>query len=198
MSRVSKRGQGRFLFGLLAAVARALTGSARAEFRNSTTDYAQTFGTDVTFGSTSNLVTWTSYYSSMPHIVGRIVTDEGPTGQEILIDVCEPPVWSYRASSAWDGTDDGRWLVMWDDAPGGYPRIFGRFVYADGSVSQTCLDLDDLHSTTLARPSVAFNGTDFLVAWVYRAHPGDADIYATRVTRDGYAYDLPPIRWTLS
>ncbi|MBZ4371629.1 Ig-like domain-containing protein [Corallococcus sp. AS-1-6] len=94
-----------------------------------------------------------------------------------------------RPALASDGTD---WYVVWEDGRGSLSSaswdIFGAKVTASGTVTPTYgTNLTSGNTGTQLAPDIAFNGTEYLVAWTdYRSYVTNSDdIYATRVSRTG-------------
>jgi hypothetical protein len=107
----------------------------------------------------------------------------------ILIDSAFDFIRSEREqrypAAAFDGTN---WLVVWQDNRDDNPAIWGARVSSAGVLldsANICI-ADDRDSRF--EPSVAFNGTCFLVVWSDRRNPG-YDIYGARVLPDGTVLD---------
>ncbi len=82
---------------------------------------------------------------------------------------------------AWNGTN---YLVVWVDARNGASDIFGALVDGSGRLLQQDAIAISLAAGAQTSPSVAWNGSAFLVAWD-DARNGGHDIYGTRVTAAG-------------
>jgi len=83
-------------------------------------------------------------------------------------DQCSPAV-------AFDGTN---YLVVWEDQRDGYLDIYGTLIKADGTLlNRTGFQISTMETYTWSPPSVAFNGTDYLVVWMDE----DGDIYGAKV-----------------
>ncbi|MFP2924988.1 Ig-like domain-containing protein [Pyxidicoccus sp. 3LG] len=94
-----------------------------------------------------------------------------------------------RPALASDGTD---WYVVWEDGRNilgtGAWDIFGAQLTGSGTVSPTTgTNLTSGNTGLQLDPAIAFNGTEYLVAWTdYRSNVTNGyDIYATRVSRTG-------------
>jgi phosphoribosylformylglycinamidine (FGAM) synthase PurS component len=132
-------------------------------------------------------VVWEDYRSgSFSDIYGCRVTPQGtvlePQGIAISISVYNQ--WSPAA--ACDGTN---FLVAWDDYRNGEYDIYGCRVTPQGTV----LDPAGIAVSTAAHvqrdPSVAFDGTNFLVVWEDWRGGDTSDIYGCRVTPQGAVLD---------
>ncbi len=86
---------------------------------------------------------------------------------------------------AYDGTS---FLVVWQDSRNGNTDIYGARVSGAGAV----LDASGLPIATgvgaRSSPSVAHDGTNFLVVW-QDSRNGNADIYGARVSATGGVLD---------
>ncbi len=85
------------------------------------------------------------------------------------------------------------YLVTWTDSRAGNADVYATRVTATGTV----LDGDGFGvsagSSDEGTPSVASNGTDYLVAWTDFRSGSDKDVYASRVSADGEVVDLSGI-----
>ncbi len=92
-----------------------------------------------------------------------------------------PSAQLYPAAAS-NGAD---WLVVWEDRRRGESDVYGTRVSAAGSV----LDPYGIAISTAAsdqrEPTVASNGTDYVVAWRDDRNGPMSDIYAARVTTAG-------------
>jgi hypothetical protein len=92
-------------------------------------------------------------------------------------------------------SDGDSFLVVWDaDAPRAGTGVYGTRVSAGGAVLDTPFILggDTVHEATY--PAVAFNGSDYLVAWAdYDDNQSVSSICAVRVTPAGVVRDSAAI-----
>jgi hypothetical protein len=140
----------------------------------------------VAFGGTNFLVAWQDFRSGVTDdIYGTQVSTAGvvldPSGIAISTaanDQREPAI-------GFDGTN---FLVTWDDSRAGLADIYAARVSTSGSV----LDPAGLAISTAANeqlePAVAFDGTNYLVAWG-DARSGAYRVYAARVSPAGSVLD---------
>jgi titin len=93
-----------------------------------------------------------------------------------------PPTVKTNPKAAWSGTVT---LVVWEDYRNGESDIYGARVNASGTV----LDPSGIPISRAKRaqlqPMVAWNGSNFLVAWSDGRSGADYDIYGTTVTPAG-------------
>lgn len=136
------------------------------------------------------LVVWQDFRSSTTSssdIYGARVSGTGavlePSGTPISTatgDQLAPAVAS-------DGTN---WLAMWEDSRSGSSDIYGARVSATGAVlDPSGLNLS-LSANSQYSPSVAHDGTNFLVVWSdFRSAASAFDIYGVRVSESGTVLD---------
>jgi hypothetical protein len=147
----------------------------------------------VAANGTNWLVVWEDFRSGTDyHIYGARVNNSGTVLDTGGIPICTAAIRQYSPSVAANGTD---WLVVWADSRSGFyiSDIYGARVNSSGTV----LDSGGFAICTAAEnqqsPSVAANGTDWLVVWVdnRRNSPPNyfADIYAARVSSSGSVLD---------
>jgi hypothetical protein len=141
----------------------------------------------VAFDGTNYLVVWvdTRSGSGFRDIYGARVTPGGVVVDPGGIAISEAPDRQYSPSIAFDGTN---YLVAWTDERSGIPDIYGARVTQSGTV----LDSGGVAISTAANgqyiPSVAFGGTNYLVAWEDE-RSGSWDVYGGRVTPGGTLLD---------
>ncbi|WNG36094.1 hypothetical protein F0U61_22300 [Archangium violaceum] len=138
------------------------------------------------------LVVWQDYRSGTGYsdIYGARVSSDGT-----VLDTSGIPI-----STATNGQNDPvvtynqNFLVVWQDyRSGGNADIYGARVSSDGTVLETSGVLISSTTNSKDRPSVAHNGTNFLVVWSeYRSSTG-YDIYGARVTSAGTLLDTSGI-----
>src|SRR6185436_3686769 len=120
------------------------------------------------------------------HIYG-IRTDQSgnvidPT--EILISAAADA--QVRPVVAFDGTN---YLVVWEDYTTGAADITGARVTAAGTVLDPAGIQISTASNDQLTPAIAFDGTNYLVAWSDFRTANTDDIFAARVTKGGSVLD---------
>ncbi|MEO0226771.1 MAG: FlgD immunoglobulin-like domain containing protein [candidate division WOR-3 bacterium] len=122
-------------------------------------------------------------------VIEKVTYNQMRTG-EFLIDtnivyVPEPDM-QHTPSVAFDGTN---YLVVWEDGRNSSFDIYGARVAQNGTV----LDPSGIAISTAANtqeyPSVAFDGTNYLVVWHDARSYSTVDIYGTRVAQNGTVLD---------
>jgi len=135
------------------------------------------------FDGTNYLVVWESFGIDFD-IFGARVDTSGVVLDSLAIFVCLVPFNQRHASVSFDGVN---YFVVWDD----YRRVTGSDIYgARVDTSGTVLDLDGVAVCTTSDyssyPSVAFDGTNYLVVWQLQHGLGHKpDIYGTMVDTSG-------------
>jgi hypothetical protein len=123
---------------------------------------------------------WTDIYGARVQADGTLLDEEG-------FQISNSGVAWWLSSVAFDGTN---FFVVWDDWRGDDNDIYGARVSQSGSV----LDEDGILVSTntddaaVYNPSVAFDGTNYLVVWEDRRNDL-ADIYGARVSTAGAVLD---------
>ncbi len=87
-----------------------------------------------------------------------------------------------RPKVASNGTD---WLVVWEDLRRGESDIYGTRMSAAGSVLDPFGIAISIADSDQREPTVASDGTDYVVAWRDDRNGAASDIYAARVTAAG-------------
>ncbi len=150
---------------------------------------ANTENPAVAFDGNRYLVTWDHDLYGCPNIYGARLTRQmgmlDTTGISISRSRGAANV-QYDPSTAFDGSN---FLVAWVDNR----NMAGAIYAARVSLGGANLDPAGIPVCTLASnrgyPSVAFDGTGYLVTWADGRRNDSADIYAARVTRGGSVLD---------
>jgi hypothetical protein len=84
------------------------------------------------------------------------------------------------------GFDGTRYLVVWQDNRGTLDNdIFGALVSPTGTLLTPAFDISNVGASDQIRPSVAFDGTRYLVAWMDFRNGVDFDVYGALVSTLG-------------
>jgi hypothetical protein len=142
----------------------------------------------VAFDGTNCLVAWQSgLMSGFTDVRGARVSPAGTVLDPDGIAVTTADSSQSSPAVAFDGTN---YLVVWEDGRNGPTAdIYGARVSPGGSVLDTAgitVSSADLWQGT---PSVAFDGTNYLVAWDDLRGTASTDVYAARLSRDGVLLD---------
>jgi hypothetical protein len=141
----------------------------------------------VAFDGTNYLAVWEDYRHGLnPDIYGTRVSPDGRLLDPGGIAICTDTTYQGSPSVAFDGTN---YLVVWSDWRG-YGDIYGARVSPSGVVLDTSGIAISTSPYYQIYPSVAFDGTNYLVAWEdHRAGYDISDIYGSRVTPGGVVLD---------
>lgn len=145
------------------------------------------------FGPTvcSNGADWLVAWETPDHISGARVGADGTVLDPQGLRIAGGYVRTSGPAVASDGTD---YFVVWEGDRGGRWQVLGARVSAGGVVRDSggfpvlTTQWDRFH------PSVAFDGTNFLVVWQDVGANSVSDILGVRVSRDGVVLDSSPIR----
>ena len=146
----------------------------------------------VAYGAGRYLVTWDEYYGSR-NIVAAFVDTNGQVSEGI--EVCAAPDVQGSPSVAFG---DSAFLVAWDDT-----RNSSRAQVYAARITQSGVLLDSGGFPVLqphdaqTLPSVAYDGTDFLITW-QEGPVLNNDILAARVAPNGVVLDTGAIRVSIA
>jgi hypothetical protein len=93
-------------------------------------------------------------------------------------------------SIAYDGIN---YFIVWQDFRNGSADIYGARVTSSGELLDTAGINISKVGYCLLHPSIAYNGTNYLVVWIEYYHYTTYDIYGTRVTPSGEVLDTSGI-----
>jgi len=136
----------------------------------------------IAFDGTNYLVVW---QDGSIH-AARVTPDRAVLDSPPILVSAGPTDISTEPAVAFDGNN---YLVVWDDwRNGAYSDLYAARVSRDGQVLDTAGIVISSAALNQRYAAVAFDGTDYLVAWQDR-RTGDFDIYAARVTPSGDVLD---------
>jgi len=180
----TRNGSGNDIYG--ARVSPAGTVLDRTGFAISTAMRIQ-FAPAVAFGGTDYFVVWTDGRrgGDQTDVYGTRVSRTGQVLDTTGIEVGLGPYLQQYPALAYDGTN---FLVTWEYllAPG-FSDINGALVSTGGVVLDTVVICSA--DSGQASSAVAFDGTNFLVAWEDERNGPDDDIYCARVSTAGSVLD---------
>lgn len=145
----------------------------------------------VAFDGTNNFVVWEDWrgwFPIVPNVFGGRVTPSMEVLDTAGIAICTEVEGQTDPTLAFDGTN---YLVVWEDdrvVPGG-GSIYGARVSKSGAVLDTSGIAIGEYSWYQQSPSVAFDGTNYLVMWRDERY----DMLGARVTQSGIVFDTPRI-----
>jgi hypothetical protein len=140
------------------------------------------------FDGANFLVVWQDDRNVLgePDIRGARVTPDGTMLDTSGFVISLSARGQYTPAVAFDGTN---FMAVWEDDRSGYNDIYGARVTPGGQV----LDPDGIAICTAARdqytPAIAFDGTNYLVAWEDLRSGEYSHIYGARVTPGGAVLD---------
>jgi hypothetical protein len=138
---------------------------------------------------TDYLVVWTDQQSGNLDVRGARVSSAGQVLDTEPLAFATGTGSQYQPAVASDGTD---YLVVWTDVGVGEAHIRGTRVSSAGRVLDTGALALSTEAGSQNEPSVAFNGTDYLVVWDDTGGSSSfvRDIRGTRVSREGQVLDV--------
>ncbi|MFY0521906.1 hypothetical protein ACN28I_01400 [Archangium gephyra] len=136
------------------------------------------------------LVAWQDYRSGNADIYGARVSSDGTVLDTSGIPISTATNSQYSPVLAFNQN----FLVVWQDyRSGGNADIYGARVSSNGTLLDTSGILISSTANSKEHPSVAHNGTNFLVVWTEYRSSTYQDIYGARVTSAGTLLDTSGI-----
>ena len=141
----------------------------------------------VAFDGTNYLIVWDTGSAFGGDIYGTRVTPAGEVLDPAGIPVSTASNGETEPKLAFDGTN---YLVVWDDSPGSFPTVHGARVAPDGTVlDPSGIAISPVTQTWETTPSVASDGTTFMVVWADGQAPWGGATSGARVSSDGVVLD---------
>ena len=147
----------------------------------------------VAFDGVNYLVVWEDRFGQTEYdISGARVDPSGTVLDSSGIVVSDAPSSQRRPSVASCG---GNFLVVWQDNRNDTSDIYGARVHISGWLIDSSGIAIRTGPDWQKRPSVAFDGSNYLVVWQdhYHWNPDESDIHGTRVSQSGFVLDSPSI-----
>ena len=137
------------------------------------------------FDGTNYMVTWTSYEhdGSLTGVYGqRVGTDGSLVGNEFQINTYTEGFQGYQSVSY----GDSNYLVTWMSSQEGSSNgIYGRCIGTDGVMQTAEFQINTYTTSNQSWSEIAFDGTNYLVAWQGRGEDDYEGIFAQFVASDG-------------
>ena len=142
----------------------------------------------VAFDGTNILVVWHDFRSgSNSDIYGARVGQSGMVLDSAGIAISTTEDWQWSPAVAFDGTN---YQIVWGEYRSGPGAdIYGARVSINGTVLDTLGFAISTATSSQEYPSIAFDGTNYLVVWEDRRNSDDPDIYGARVSQEGVVLD---------
>jgi hypothetical protein len=146
------------------------------------------YSPSIAFDGTNFLVVWADGRNDpmYPDTYGARVDTSGNVLDPFGIAISTAPNSQWRPSVTFDGTN---YLVVWEDERNGWPLdIYGARVDQSGNVLDSSGIAISTASNNQMSPSVAFDGTNYLVVWrEWRSNSWD--IYGAKLNTSGVVID---------
>jgi MYXO-CTERM domain-containing protein len=142
----------------------------------------------VGFDGTNYLVVWEDTRNGpASDIFGARVSQAGTVLDASGLPLCQRFSPQEHPALAFDGTN---YLVVWEDSGTSAARdIYGTRVSKAGAVLDSAFVGISTDSNDQTSPALAFDGTNYLVAWSDFRNNSTSDVYGARVSRSGVLLD---------
>ncbi len=144
----------------------------------------------VSFDGINFLLAWQDARSGINSIYATRISTEG-----VVLDPEGIRVSARTQSQAAPSVSfgDSAYLVAWQDGPTDRTDVFAARLSPQGSVLDTNAFPVSFRSGSMAMPSAAFDGENYLVAWERRRRSG-VEVHAARISRSGVVLDSSSLR----
>jgi hypothetical protein len=144
----------------------------------------------VTFDGTDYFVVWVDSRNGIDSdIFGARVSVSGTVLDTAGVDICGQP---FSQSEPLMSPGGSSCLVVCSDKHGGYDwNIVGRRIRESGSAIDSTAFLITYSAQRQTDPSMAFDGTNYLVVWCDNHNGEDLDIYGARISPSGILQNPP-------
>ena len=142
----------------------------------------------VSFDGSNFLVAWTDYRNGAhPDIYGARVSPTGGLFDTADFAISNGPSDDAEPAMSFDGTN---FFVVWADGRSNAGDIYGTRVSRAGVVLDPAGIQVSNGPAAEQRPTIAFDGTNYLATWQDLRHGPGLDIYARRVAKSGSVLDV--------
>jgi len=136
----------------------------------------------VAFDGTNYLVVWYDSRGGTYDIYGTRVSQDGTVLNSTGIAISTAADYQYFPNVSFDGNN---YMVVWQDQRDGVYDIYGSRVAQDGNVLDPAGIQISGATDEQSRPSIDFDGTNYLVVWDDYRSGSENDIYATFIDTSG-------------
>jgi hypothetical protein len=136
----------------------------------------------VAFDGTNYLVAWQDTRGGTYDIYGTRVSQDGTVLNSTGIAISTAADYQYFPNISFDGNN---YMVVWQDQRDGVYDIYGSRVAQDGNVLDPAGIQISGATDEQNRPSIDFDGTNYLVVWDDYRSGSENDIYATFIDTSG-------------
>jgi len=142
------------------------------------------------FDGTNYLAVWQQSQDDLgDNIIGTRITPGGEVLDPAGIVVSAAPSEQRAPQLAWDGSS---YMVVWQDRRNGSEMVYAARVTPGGTVLDSSGIPVARSDADWPGPHVAFDGSNYVVAWLDQRGSGD-DIYCARVGPEGVLLDSGPV-----
>ena len=146
---------------------------------------------NISFDGTNHMVVWADERNATLDIYGSRIDQDGIVLDPSGITISDAAEEQDGPSIAFDGTN---YLVTWYDQRSGIDYdIYGTLLDTGGTVLNPTGITISTATENQYRPSVSFDGTNYLVAWYDRRDGANYDIFGARVNQSGVVQDASGI-----